>query len=172
MESVRLVHEFACSPKTFWEYVFFDDAFNQRLFVEHLRFSDWKVVERRDTNEAIDRTLQVVPKVQDIPGPLKSLVGEGLGYRELGHFDRNTEVYTVRIIPTQLADRLTIKGEIHCEPAGAGCCRRVFQLEVAARVFGVGGILERRIVSDLRTSLEQGAAFIAQHLKDRGREAT
>jgi len=164
MLKARIEHEFECDQETFWRRIFFDEAFNRRLFLEHLGFSRWTLVSQDERDDAIVRVVEVIPAVGDLPAPLKALVGEGLGYRERGRFDRRTRRYQVEAIPSRLAERLSISGFIECGAAGNQRCCRVFDVEIAAKVFGLGTTLERRILSDLQRSYDQSANFIRREL--------
>jgi hypothetical protein len=105
------------------------------------------------------RVVKVVPRIGELPLPLKKLVGEGIGYEEVGRFDKKTRRYRLDVRPNRLADKLSITGEMFTEPAGPGSCKRIFTATVTAKIFGVGGMLEQRIVDDLRKSYEVAARF-------------
>jgi hypothetical protein len=167
-ESVRIEHTFDCSEDTFWNELFFDEEYNRRIFIEALKFPVWKEVERRDSDQTLHRVIEVVPRVGDMPTALKKIVGENLGYREEGQYDKAKRRYRINIVPNALKDKLSVQGELFTEPAGDGKCRRVFSGTINAKIFGVGGILEKRVAQDLEKSYAVGARFTQEYIKEKG----
>ena len=115
MAEVHIAHVLDCDEGTFWSRIFLDDAFNERLYKQHLEFSDWSVLSRDETDASIRRVVEATPKVVDVPGPLKKLLGGTIRYREEGEYDKTRRVYRVRVVPGTLADKLSIRGEVTCE---------------------------------------------------------
>ncbi|MCA9618771.1 MAG: DUF2505 family protein [Myxococcales bacterium] len=163
MASTRIEHTFDCDEPTFWRVLFFDADFNRKLFMEHLRFDGWDVERYEDRGDAIDRTIVVKPVTGALPAPLKKLAGDNLGYREKGRFDKKTGRYRFEVIPNTLPDKLSITGEIHLEPRD-GKIRRILDLQVKASVFGVGGLVEKRIIEDTQKSYDASYGYMQQHL--------
>ena len=170
MAQARIEHTFNCSEETYWSKVFFDEEYNRRLFKDALGFPVWKEVSREDRGDEIRRVIEVVPKLGDLPAPLKKLVGEGIGYREEGVFDKKTRRYKVTVVPNKLADKLTITGEISIEPAGDKKCKRIYNTKVEAKIFGIGGMVEKRVISDIEHGYGAGAKFTNEYLAEKGLE--
>jgi hypothetical protein len=166
MTETRIVNELECSEATFWDVLFFDAEFNRRLFLEELKFESWKVVSERESDDVVERELEVCPNVGEIPGPLKAVVGDGLSYREQGTFDRKRRRYVVKAKSPKMGDRVLVEGEMYTEPLGENRCRRIFAVKATARIFGVGGLLEKRILADLEKSYAQSAAFIGRYVRE------
>jgi hypothetical protein len=167
MADVRIEHVFNCSVDTYWDKVFFDEEYNRRLFTEALGFPVWKEVSRDDKGNEVRRTVEVVPKLGDLPGPIKKLIGDGVGYREEGVFDKQSKRYKLKIFPNKLGDKMTIAGEIRCEPSGDAKCKRIYTANVEARVFGVGGMLEKRLIADMEKGYDVGAKFTNDYLAEK-----
>jgi len=167
MAKVHLSHLYDCAEEKFWE-LFFDDAFNQRMFQQGLQFPVYEQLSFEETETEIRRVTHVVPKVGQLPSALKKLVGDQVGYRERGAFDKRTRRFEIDVIPDKAPDRLTVRGTLRCEPVDEGKCRRVFDATVEARVFGVGGLLEKRIIDDLRASYDGSAEYTNRYLNDPG----
>jgi hypothetical protein len=168
MLDLRFAHEFDCSEETFWTRLFLDDRFNEWLYKERLGFSEWKVIERQDTERGVRRVVDVAPPVGDVPGPLKKLIGDNVRYRERDEYDAARRHCRVEVVPGTLADKVTVRGEITSLKLGDARCRRVFTGQVEARVFGVGSLLEKRIASELERSYEAGARFTSEYLRTHG----
>lgn len=168
MGSFRAEHVFNCSEATFWDKIFFDDEYNRRQFTDVLHFSLWKEIERRDEGERIVRRVQAAPPLGELPGPLKAVIGESAGYEEHGVFDKQKRRYTVKVVPNKLADKLNIEIAMWTEPAGENRLRRIAEGTVVAKIFGVGGMLEKKMISDLERSYEKSAAFTNQFIQEKG----
>jgi hypothetical protein len=167
-ENLRIEHTFACNEDTFWNQLFFNEEYNRGMFIGALHFSLWRELSREDRGDAVVRVVECEPPLGELPGPLAKLVGEGLRYREEGRFEKATRRYTVKVIPSKMADKISVEGLIATQPAGEKQCKRIFTATVSAKVFGVGGMLEKRIASDLQRSYDAGARFTGKYLQEKG----
>lgn len=158
MATRRVEHTFNCDVDTYWQRFFLDQAANEALYLRHLGFSKWELVNQEPTADGVKRTVEAVPSTQDVPGPLKKLLAGGLGYREEGEWIKSQSRYLVRVIPNSLPDKMDIRGEMRVVADGAGC-RRIYDADVTVRVFGVGGLLEGRILDDVVKSYDAAAVF-------------
>ncbi len=167
MAERRIEHTFDCSVDTFWTQVFFDPEYNDALFLKRLKFERWETVEKRESEDGFTRVLEAIPPVGDVPGPLKKLMKKGAGYRETGVYTASASRYDVTVVSASLPEKLVITGQMTVEPRGEGQCHRVYVAQVSAKIFGVGGLLENRVLDDLQRSYEKSAAFTKQWLQDR-----
>jgi Protein of unknown function (DUF2505) len=172
MATRRIEHTFECSVDTFWDHVFFNLAFNQRLFIERMRFERWEETSHTPTADGFRRVVEVVPRVGDLPAAIKGLMKEGTGYREEGEFFRSQSLYRVRAIPQTLADRIHISGDMRVETLAPNRCRRTYVGQVEAKVFGVGGIIENRILDDIDKGYQRGQEVTELWLRETGRLGT
>jgi len=170
MAETHIEHIFNCSEDTFWDKVFWDDDYNDRMFSEALEFPVHDRVRQDDKGDTIERVIDVVPKLGEMPAALKKVIGDGVGYREDGVFDKKTRHFKVKITPNKLTGKMTITGEFFTEPAGDGKCKRVFNCTAVAKIFGVGGMLEKRIMADMDQSYATAAKFTNEYLKEKGLE--
>lgn len=168
MADFRVEHAFNCSEETFWTKIFFDDEYNRRLFSERLKFSAWRELQREERDGKIYRTIEAAPPIGDLPGALKAVVGDNAGYQEKGVFDRAKRLYSVEVIPNRLADKINIKLQMTTTPDGDERCRRQVTGSVAAKIFGVGGMLEKKLIADMEKSYEKSAAFTNAFLAEKG----
>jgi hypothetical protein len=165
MADARIEHLIQCSDEKFWT-VFFDAEYNKKLFLDELRFESWKLVSLDDNGDRIERVVDVVPRMGDLPGPLKKLVEGGAGYRERDVFDKKAKRMTLKVEPSVLQGKLTISGVMHTEPVGDAQCRRIYETSIVAKVFGVGGMIESRILEDVKKSYDKAAAFTNRWVKE------
>lgn len=167
MADLRIEHVIDTTDDGFWK-IFFDAEYNKKLFYEVLGFESWKQVKFEDTDARIERTVEVMPKVPDLPGPLRKLAEGGAGYRERDSFDKAQKRMRVDIEPSALQGKLTISGIMHTVPAGERKCRRIYDSTVVAKVFGVGGMIESRILAEVKSSYDRAAAFTNQWIREKG----
>ena len=165
MADARIEHVIHCSDDRFWS-VFFDPEYNEALFLGELHFESWRLVSLDDEGDRLERVVDVVPRIGDLPGPLKKLVEGGAGYRERDVFDKKAKRMSIHVDPTVLQGKLVISGTMWTEPVGDAECRRVYDTSVVAKVFGIGGMIENRILHDVRTSYDKAAAFTNRWVKE------
>jgi hypothetical protein len=159
MPDFRVEHRFNCSEEAFWSKVFFDQDYNRRLFLEYLKFTGWRVIKSEERDDQVQRVVEAIPPIGDLPGPLKSIVGDGAGYEERGVFDRKTRHYKATVVPNRLADKISVQIEISTVADGPEHCKRVAKGSVSAKIFGVGGLLEKKMIADLEKSYAKSAEF-------------
>jgi hypothetical protein len=167
MATRRIEHTFECDVDTFWNEFFLSEEFNKQLFLGRLGFSRWEVVKSEPTDDGIRRVVEAVPSTKDLPGPLRKALQNGLGYREEGVWSRSQSLYTLRVIPVSLPDKIEVTGAMRVVAEGKGC-RRTYDAEAHARIMLVGGLLETRLLNDVSESYEVAAAFSREWLERRG----
>jgi hypothetical protein len=168
MASFRVENVFECSQSTFWEKVFFDAEYNRRLFYDELHFSEWRELEQTDEGERVRRRVKATPPIADLPGPLKAAIGDGAGYDETGVFERAKNRYDARVRPNVLGDKVTVELVFRTEPLDEQRCRRIVDGTVNARVMLIGGMLEQRMMDDLKRSYEKSAVFTNRFVAEKG----
>jgi uncharacterized protein DUF2505 len=168
MATTRIEHDFDCTEATFWQITFFDPEFSRRLYLERLKFPGWKVLEEKITDEALERRVEVQPLVENLPGPVKKLLGDRFGYVEEGKLDRKQNRYRFRVIPSAMPDKTHISGEVRTERLGDKRVRRIVDFSVEIKVMMLGKLVEQRTIEDTRASYDKMAVFFRQYLKEKG----
>lgn len=166
-EKARIEHVIECSEDTFWS-MFLDEKYNQALFQGYLKFPLWRVSSLEDGEPVMKRVVEVEPYVADLPGAIKKVLGENIRYREEGKYDKQKRRYEVEVVPARLADKIFVKGVQSTQALGPKQCKRVFEIEVTVKIFGVGGMIEKRIISDLQRSYDLGAKFQNRYIAENG----
>ncbi len=164
----HIAHEFDCSVETFWERLFFVDEYITALFREGLKFARWDIVERYDTPDGLVRVVEAVPPVRELPAPIQKVMKQGAGYTERGEYFRSQSLFKVQATPKSLADKVTVTGEMRVAPLGEQRCRRTYDAHVEARIFGIGGLVENKVLDDLVKSYDKSAEFTRRWLLDHG----
>jgi len=168
MPEVTLRHEIDTDEDTFWSKIVFNEEFNKKLYEGALKFPGWKLVDSKEDDAKIVRRVQVDPPVGDLPGPVKKVIGDRLAYTEEGTFDKKTKRYSFKVTPSTMADKTKVSGELWAEKIGDKKIRRMCRISVEVKVFMVGGMVEDRIMQDLRSSYDNSTAFTNQYIKENG----
>ena len=168
MATLEVEHTFNCSEATFWDRVFLDPEYNERLFKTELKFPVWREVSREERGGTLYRVLEVVPYVGELPGAIKAVVGEGVGYEERGALDRAAKRYKVEVVPNRMAEKISVKVEMSTTPDGDNRCRRKARAEATVKIFGIGGSIEKRLLGDLERSYQKSADFTNRFIAEKG----
>jgi hypothetical protein len=164
MKKFTLKHEINCSADHFWK-VFFDNDFNMKLYLEALEFPEFVVLEQTETDSSVRRRVRGRPKM-DVPKAVAKVLGESFGYEEEGNWDASTKVWTWKMTPNRLQGKIRNDGRVTIEAIDDNTCRRVADLEVEAKIFGVGGLIETTSEKQLRDGWDKSAVFFNRWLKD------
>ena len=163
MATFTMRHDLDCDCDTFWK-LFWELDFNEQLF-KALEYPAWKLVDTKETDKEIIRTVKATPKME-APGPVAKLLGSSFGYDEEGRFDKATKTHKFIITPNVLAGKLRNEGTVKCEPRGEGKSTRVVEIIAEAKVFGLGGMIESSFEKSFRTGWQKSADFINKWVKD------
>lgn len=162
MGKFAIQHEIKCDVDTFWR-VFFDQEYNKRLYLDGLGFSAYEILEQRETPDTITRKVKGTPKM-NVPGPIAKLLGSSFSYVEDGSFDRATRLWKWKVTPSALAEKTRNEGSLRVEPVGADRVRRIAEIFVEAKVFGVGGLIESSLEKQLREGWDASVPFMHKWL--------
>lgn len=168
MKEVKFDHVFECGIDTYWNEIFFDEAFNHKLFHETLKFAEWKAEVTKDTDAVIERTVTVRPPVGEVPAAVKKVLGDNFGYKEHGKFDRKTQRYHVDIESNVAREKTHIHGDIWLEKIDDKRSRRLATFKLEVKIMVVGKIVEDVIAKDMTRSFERGSVFTNEWIKEKG----
>lgn len=163
MGKFTVSHEINCNAETFWK-VFFDKDFNMKLYKENLGFPEFTIVDQSETDSEIVRKVNGTPKM-DVPGPVAKVLGSNFGYKEEGKFNKSTKLWQWKMIPSTMADKLRNEGTLRVEAVGDTKVRRVAELVIEAKVFGIGGLIESSAEKQLRDGWDKSAKFMNEWVK-------
>ena len=158
MGKLTLTHEIRCNEETFWK-IFFDKTFNETLFRSELGFPEYNILEQRETDAEIFRKISGQPKM-NMPGPVMKALGSGFRYTEEGRLDKAKKIWSWKMTPSTLADKIRNEGTMRVEPAGEGKVRRVTEMTLEAKIFGIGGLLESSSEKAMREGWDKSAVFM------------
>jgi Protein of unknown function (DUF2505) len=163
MGKFTVTHEIRCNVETFWQ-TFLDKDFNVQLYTGTLGFPDWKIVEQTDDGTTAYRKVSGQPKME-VPGALQKLIGTGFRYVEEGSMKKAEGIWRWKMTPSTLADKLFTSGIVRTEPLGEGRLRRVAEMNVEAKIFGVGGLIEGTTEKQMREGWDKSAAFMNKFIE-------
>lgn len=169
MVKLELVHEIACPKEAFWP-SFFDAELSKRLFVEGLGFREWAVTSQTEDATSIHRAVSVEPTVA-LPGPLVKLLGTKFRYVEEGVFDKATETFRWKLVPSTMADKVRVEGVLHATAAGDEKTTRRVELTIEAKVLMVGKLVEETFAKQLDEGWTKGANIQNEWLRKIASEA-
>ena len=167
MPDVTMRHDIETDEDTYWSKIVFDEGFNKAMYVDHLGIK-WTLQDQKEDDAKITRRVHVEPPVGNLPGPVKKVIGDKLAYTEEGSFDKKTKRYTFKVTPSTMAEKSRISGELWTEKAGDKKVIRHAKMHVEVKVMLVGGMVEERIISDLRQSYDKGTTFTNDYIKKHG----
>ncbi len=150
------------TPQAFWERLHKSDEFTRYLYVESLGFG-YEALEI-DHDRGLMRA-RIVPKVPAPPAIVK-LLGMDFSMIEEGVLGDDL-VYRFRIIPSALADRISVRGEMRVLPEGGASCIRHMRFTVDARIPGVGPIVEKFVERSTRQSYADSHRITNRFLEER-----
>jgi hypothetical protein len=168
MKERRIEHVYDCSAEVFWNQIFLDEEYNQKLFLDALHYGVWRVLRSEERGNELHRVLEASPPLpKDLPKVLEKLLSDGLGYEEHGVLDRAKQRYRVDVKPRSLANKLTIQGELSTEAISERSCRRIYLARAEARVLGVGGMIEQLLLDEIAKSYDKSAVFTNRWIAER-----
>jgi hypothetical protein len=162
MREVRVESAIACGVEAFWK-LFVDRAFNEALFRDGLAFEQFEILEMTDTR----RVVRCTPKVS-VPGPLRKLLGDRFSYEERGEMDPSGASWRWEVIPSAMPSKISNSGSVRTEDLGDGRCKRIDEMRIEARVFGVGGLIESSTESQVTDAWKQTAIFTNEWIRKHG----
>ena len=161
-------HRFETDSDTFWNKIFFDDDYNRSLWLDYLKFSDYRILSfEREDNGTIRRRLEVAPRVE-IPKAIKKVLGDSANYVEEGSFDPDNKKWHFVVIPHVASNKIKTRGELWVEPIGEKRIERICVVNTEVKVFGVGRLVEEMIEKQTRTSYDQASVFTNKWISDKG----
>lgn len=122
-------------------------------------------MDRREEGARVHRRMRVVPD-RAIPAPLRALLRDEVAFIEDSVFDRDSLTVDWRSTPSLWSDRFDLSGKTTYYATGDDVERRIVG-EVRVRAAGVGGMLERLLVGDMKETHGR-ITLLAQRWIDEG----
>jgi hypothetical protein len=108
-------------------------------------------LERREEGPRVHRRIRVVPE-RAVPAPFRTLLRDEVAFIEDSVFDRDSLTVQWRSTPSVWSDRLDVSGTttFRAEGEEGDDVERRLVGEVRVRAGGLGGMIERLLVADMK----------------------
>jgi Protein of unknown function (DUF2505) len=167
MGKFTVTHTINCNVERFWK-TFFDKDFNEGLYRQALGFPDFQITSFVDDETSVTRKVSAQPKME-VPGALQKLIGAGFRYTEEGTMKKAEGVWRWKMTPSTLADKLFTSGTVRAEAAGDNKTRRIAEITIEAKIFGLGGLIESTTEKQMRDGWDKSAVFLNKYLEQAGK---
>ncbi len=157
VKTVTKTMSIPCTAERLWG-LFFDERYMRALYLEGLGFKDFRVIEMTEPT----RKLAIKPAMS-LPGPVERVIGDSFRYEEHGTLDRERGVWTWAMVqPPDVKNKpvVTTRGTIRVVQDGDAACRRTDTVDIEARMFGIGGLIESSVEKELEKSWTKELTFI------------
>jgi hypothetical protein len=144
--------------------LFFDEEFSAALGRE-LRLGRELLALDRD-GARIVRRVRCEPNQDPDQPEGKALGASRASFVEEIEYDTRAHRGTWRTIPNIFGDRLRTSGTLEVTAAGGGVTR-IVRGEVDVRLFGLGRLVEKRLIAEIEKSYARAAAFTTSWLSTR-----
>lgn len=163
---VRIEVPLRISVDTFWQKLFFNHDYNRGLY-EALGFQSFELLHEEHLSDGrVRRSIRAEPPVR-APELLKRKLSARLSYVDDGEFDPARRIWTFRNESSIAKDSTKIGGTIRVEPTATGCTQ-IIELDLSVRAFGLGGLAERVIESNMRDSYKTTADYLHRYAEQHG----
>ncbi len=153
---------YRCTPQAYVE-AYFDPVGRQKREVDGLGGLSWTVVSNtQDQGER--RLIADFTQRLDAPGPIRKLIGETTAFQEESWWREGSDVIDIVIRPQKMAKKLSIQGQYRVQGLEDGTSRVTFELEVQARIFGIGGLVEKMALKEAPDTFAKDAQYFNEHL--------
>ncbi len=78
MPEITLRHEIDTDEDTYWARIVFDADFNKKLYIDALQFPVWKLLDSKDDDAKLWRTVQVDPPTGNMHAAVQKAIGDRL----------------------------------------------------------------------------------------------
>jgi Protein of unknown function (DUF2505) len=167
MAKLSVAHDYDCTATTFFRDCILSKTYNDELYA-FLGFPRFEWLELREEGQRTFRRTRVAPPTGQLPAPVKKLIGDGLSYIEEGTYDATTMRFEFRVLPSALGEKADVTGRLWCTDRPGGGIVRHAQLDAHVKVFGIGSLLEEKILDGYRRSFEAAAKFTSGFLERNG----
>ena len=163
MATATVAHNYDCSSQTFFFDVLLSEKYNTELYT-HLGFQHFAFLGLAQEGENWHRKLRVTPNTGHVPALIKKIVGDGISYVEDGILDIATMRFDFRVLPSVFGDKSDVRGSIWCAPREGGVVRHA-RFDAHIKVFGVGSLIEEKMIETYKQSFSAAAKFTRGYLE-------
>ncbi len=141
----NISHELNVPAEALWKHHFNPEL--EAVVQKEIRLQEYRVEASKQGDTTV-RRVRVIPTV-DMPGPLRKIMGDTIGYWEEQRVSASALRYDFKVTPDKMPDKIDVHGTFSIEPLGPDRCRRTMAGEATVKIFGVGGLAEKFLVGEL-----------------------
>ena len=162
------IYDYDVAAESLWR-----NLFNPEMEAAMKKAADllqWNVTTVKEGGKSV-RTVKVLPSIE-LPGAIKKIVGEKIGYTETDWVPLTGDMfYDWSVRSDAVGDKMTMTGIFKVESLGENRCRRTIAGDINVKIFGVGGLLEKFMVSEMEKMYAKIAVAQEQWLKQKKAKA-
>lgn len=164
---MKLSHHaiYRCEPQFYLEQ-YFDAEKRAEREVKGCGTVEWKVLEASREGDVWSHVAEAFERV-NAPGPVRKIFGETTRVQEHATWRRGTHLIELEHVPGTMRSKMTLQSRIRAEATGDGSTRITIDLEVKAKIFVVGGLIEKLAVKEMPTHIDKDAAYFNAHIAPR-----
>ena len=141
----------------------FDEAFNRAMCAD-VGFA--RTLIKKYVADGKLHTEATIQPDKAIPAPVAKILGvDRMTHREVIEYDIGSYEGTWRIEPGMFADTFIIGGGFRFEALSDSSVSRVYWGDFQVKLRGVGGWMEKMIVSEVQRSYDSAVGFIQDYIK-------
>jgi len=160
---VSVVVRYRCSKARYLEQYFDPEGRHRRVVgMGGVSFTA-KEVNRTDTEwrmvgEMVERT--------NMPAPVRAILGSTNCLEERSLWVVGSDAIQVELRPVKMRDKVSIKGTYTIREQPDGTTEIAVDVDVVAKIFGIGGMVEKIAAKEMPLSFTKDAAFFNEHMAD------
>jgi hypothetical protein len=164
----RFSNKIGCTLGAYWKYALTEE-YNHCLYVDVLKYREYKLLHAEDTGECVHRRIQYAPPPPG--GALRKLSGRFRAslLTETLVFDKSTGCASIDYIPSAFSERAHIRASISCTPVDGESIERVSECELSLDLPIIRGLAERTLASFLEEQMGIHAKFSEDYVRQRER---
>ncbi len=164
-------HHLPTDAPTFWENVFFDQEFTQRMYSDVLGMGDVETLEQIGcTRKQMTRRLRC-SKGMEMFAALAKKMGAGFSITEEGTFSvdkRGHGLWNFEVIPSTYAEKVSLTGVLGVKRIKPGWIESKFVIDCNVKILGLGSVVERLMTRAVNENFSKVAVFAESFIEEKG----
>jgi hypothetical protein len=163
-------HIIPLSKEEYWK-ILHDPEF-EAFQAQELKLKTYREIHREEKGDVVLRRVLVQPEVH-LPPAVEKIVSKYIPISEIG-YEEEQEKYLreyylkFRIHPPVLKDKIRIEGIFSLKENDHQSCFRLLEGDIEIQLFGVGGMVERFIVEELKKTYDRIPSIVARWKERKG----
>ncbi len=164
-------HILPTDASTFWQNVFFDQEFTQRMYSDVLGMGDVEMLQQTGcTRKRMTRRLRCSKGVEMFAALAKKM-GAGFSIIEEGTFSmdkRGHGLWKFNVIPSSYAEKVSLTGVLRVKRVKPGWIESKFVIDCDVKILGLGNMVERIMARAIDENFSKVAVFAEDFIEEKG----